>query len=103
MADVRLTKVRAWLVGQANTLDHKVTLTHLGDEQFRRPDDKPYPKRLEPPEEDDQDKRKPQFILHEEVSVPFNYNAKGLSYLEVTHAFSPASAVRPGRHGHAGW
>ena len=89
MADVRLTKVRAWLVGQANTLDHKVTLTHLGDEQFRRPDDKPYPKRLEPPEEDDQDKRKPQFILHEEVSVPFNYNAKGLSYLEATHAFSP--------------
>lgn len=23
------------------------------------------------------------------MSVPFNYNAKGLSYLEATHAFSP--------------
>ncbi len=89
MADVRLTKVRAWLVGHGNTLDHKVTLTHLGEEQFRRPDDKPYPHRLEPPEEKDQDKRKPQYILHEEVSIPFNYNAAGLSYDEATHAFSP--------------
>lgn len=89
MADVRLTKVRVWLVGKKNNLDHKVTLTHLGREQFRKPDDKPYPKRFEPAEERDQDKRKPQYILHEPVPIPFNYNAEGLSYREATHAFSP--------------
>ena len=86
---MRLTKVRASFFGKKNTLDHKVTLTHLGEEQFRRPDDKPYPRRLETPEEENQDKRKPQYILHEEVPVPFNYNAEGLSYDEATHAFSP--------------
>jgi hypothetical protein len=38
--------------------------------------------------EEDQDKRKPQYILHEERRS-FNYNAAGLSYDEATHAFSP--------------
>ena len=89
MADVRLTKVRAWLVGPENELDHKVIITHLGEEQFRGPDDKPYPKRREPAEERDQDKRKPQYILHEPVSIPFNYNGEGLSYDEETRDFTP--------------
>ena len=84
-----MTKVRAWLVGEENNLDHKVIITHLGQEQFRKPDDKPYPKRLEPAEERDQDKRKPEYILHEPVLIPFNYNAEGLSYDEETHDFSP--------------
>ncbi len=88
MADVRLTKVRVWLVGKANTLDHKVILTHLGSEQFRTPDDKPYPERVDPAEKD-QDERTPEYIFHEPVSIPFNYNAKGLRYDERTSAFTP--------------
>jgi hypothetical protein len=89
MADVRLTKVRAWLVGPENESDHKVIITHLGQEQFRGPEDKPYPKRREPAEERDQNKRKPEYILHEPVPIPFNYNAEGLSYDEETRDFTP--------------
>jgi hypothetical protein len=61
MADVRLTKVRVWMIGEESKLDHNVTLVHLGEEQFRDPDDKPYPERFEPAGEKNQDKRKPQF------------------------------------------
>jgi hypothetical protein len=89
MADVRLTKVRVWLVGTENGLDHRITLTHLGQEQFRTPDDKPYPGRLDPPEEEDEDKRKPEYIMHEPVPIPFNYNAKGLRYDAETQSFTP--------------
>jgi hypothetical protein len=89
MADVRLTKVRAWLVSEYNELYHKVIITHLGEEQFRGPDDKPYPRRREPAEERDQDKRKPQYILHEPVPIPFNYCAEYLTYDEETRDFTP--------------
>ena len=89
MADVRLTKVRVWLAGEENTLDHNVRLIHLGDEQFRGRDDKPYPKRLDPPEQEDQDQRKPRYVRHEPVPIPFNYNAEGLSYDEKNRAFRP--------------
>lgn len=88
MADVRLTKVRIWLVGKESSLDHKVVLTHLGREQFRAPNDKCYPERVDT-RQIDQDKRQPEYILHEPVSIPFNYNAKGLRYNERTFAFTP--------------
>jgi hypothetical protein len=90
-ADVRLTKVRVWLLGKENKLDHKVTLVQLGDEQFRRPDDTPYPKRLKPAEEKDQDKRTPEYIMHEPVQIPFSYNAKGLRYDGTTGTFTPGT------------
>ena len=97
MADVRLTKVRAWLAGKRNKLNHNVILIHLGNEQFRRPDDTPYPKRLDPPEEKDQDRRKPRYIKHEPVSIPFNYNAEGLKYNANESQVHAWQAVRQNR------
>jgi hypothetical protein len=88
-ADVRLTKVRVWMVGKESKLDHNVILVHLGKEQFRRSNDTPYPKRLDPPEQEDEDLRKSRYVVHEPVSIPFNYNAEGLSYDPDARSFTP--------------
>jgi hypothetical protein len=91
MADVRLTKVRVWLAGEENKLNHNVILTHLGEEQFRRRDDTPFPMRLDPPEEEDQDRREARYILHEPVPIPYNYNAEGISYDAKNRTFTPGN------------
>ena len=80
-ANVRLTKVRVWMVGMTtSTGDHSVILEHLGAEQFRNQYDLPYPARTDPASEPNQDKRQPVCVRHKPVPIPFNYNSEGLSY-----------------------
>jgi len=81
MADVRITKVRVWMVGMTTTTDyHNVTLIYLGQSQFRTRKNLPYPERRSPTAETDQDKRDPEYVIQEPVSIRFNYKAEGLNY-----------------------
>jgi hypothetical protein len=71
-ADVRLTKVRAWMVGMRTKNErHNVIIEHMGREVFRTPDDNTYPAPRE-----NQDAR----IVHGPVLLPFRYSAEGLEF-----------------------
>ena len=68
-ANVRLTKARPWIVGmQTSTGNHTVDLIHLGEEQFRRADDVPYP----PRDADD----KPAYVVHTPQTIGFSYEPR---------------------------
>jgi len=90
-ADVRLTKVRTWMVGMKVKPggNHTIELVHLGQAQFRKPDDTPYPERTEPAHERDPDRRKSEYVLHEVKSIPFSYDPAGLGYDPVKETFTP--------------
>jgi hypothetical protein len=71
-ANVRLTKVRPWIVGMKTGGNHAVKLIHMGEEQFRRKDNVPYPARNNDGE--------PAFVLHEPKPIDFNYDPTGLMW-----------------------
>ena len=90
MADVRLTKVRTWMIGmKTGDGNHAVTLVHLGQEQFRRTNDLPYPARTEPADAQDERKRDPEYVFHEIRQIPFIYQAAQLGYDSATNKFIP--------------
>jgi hypothetical protein len=93
--NVRLTKVRTWMVGMTtDTIAHTVVTTHLGREQFRRSDDVPYPTRTVPAGERDLNKRNAEYVTHKATPIPFRYDPTDLRYDPAkpdTEAFTPGS------------
>jgi hypothetical protein len=80
-SNVRLTKVRSWMVGMKTaTMAHTVLTTHLGKEQFRRSDDLPYPARTVPAGERDLNKRNAEYVTHTQTPIPFKYDPTDLRY-----------------------
>jgi hypothetical protein len=80
MANVRLTKVRAWLLGpKPGQGTHRLTMVHLGHEQFCSLDGKPFPARTVPADEPDLARREPALVVHEPKEIPFIYDATGLA------------------------
>ena len=66
-ADVRLTKVRAWMCGmRTSNGEHDVTLVHLGPERFCRPDGDLYPDSG--------------YVTHAPTQIPFRYKAGNLGF-----------------------
>jgi hypothetical protein len=95
-SDVRLTKVRTWMVGMKTNQDvgHTVLTTHLGQEQFRTKDNVPYPARTVPAGEPDLSKRNPEYVRHPEIPIPFKYDPTDLRYDPAkpgSEAFTPGS------------
>ncbi|MGC4098021.1 MAG: hypothetical protein QM706_12975 [Nitrospira sp.] len=93
--NVRLTKVRTWMVGMTTgPIAHSVVTTHLGREQFRRSDDVPYPARIVPAGEGDLTKRNPEYVSHKATPIPFVYDPTSLRYdptMSDPTAFTPGS------------
>jgi hypothetical protein len=94
-SNVRLSKVRTWMVGmKTNAIAHQVLTTHSGEEQFRRSDDVPYPARTVPAGESDLNKRNPEYVKHTETPIPFKYDPTHLRYDPTKpdkQAFTPGS------------
>ncbi|MBV9672709.1 MAG: collagen-like protein, partial [Verrucomicrobia bacterium] len=93
--NVRLTKVRTWMVGMTtgNTA-HEVTTTHLGQEQFRTKADVPYPARTVPAGEPDLNKRNAEYVQHKATPISVKYDPTDLRYdpaKSVKEAFTPGS------------
>jgi hypothetical protein len=90
--DVRLTKVRTWMIGMKVKPgeNHTVKLVHLGQEQFCKPDDMLYPERTEPAHESDLRRRNSEYVVHKEQRIPFAYDPTGLGYDPAkVHPFTP--------------
>jgi hypothetical protein len=87
MANVRLRKVRAWMVGM-NTggKRHHVELVHMGEERFRTPDDRPYP---DP--RDGAGSTNPAYIRHGPRAITFAYNSTSLAFDAATMTLTPGS------------
>jgi hypothetical protein len=80
-SNVRLTKIRTWMVGmKTDTIAHTVLTTHLGKEQFRRSDDRPYPARTVPAGERDLNKRNAEYVTHTQTPIPFKYDSTDLRF-----------------------
>ena len=93
-SNVRLTKVRTWMVGMKTDTAHEVLTTHLGEEQFRRSDDVPYPARTVPAGERDLNKRNAEYVKHTQKPIPFRYDPTDLRYdpeKPANQAFTPGS------------
>jgi hypothetical protein len=77
-ADVRLTKVRAWLIGMETTNNrHNIIIEHSGREMFRRPDDTGCP---EPRQRDAGAAGDDPRIIHTPLRIPLIYKADGLMF-----------------------
>jgi hypothetical protein len=86
-ADVRLTKVRAWMIGmKTNNNMHNIIVEHSGREMFRRPDDAGYPERRQRDAGAAGDDPR---IIHTPVRIPFIYKADGLMSDPVKGHFVP--------------
>jgi hypothetical protein len=84
MTNVRLSKVRAWMVGM-NTGEarHYVQMWHMGKERFRTPTDEPYP----PPTNGG-----PAYACHEEPTrITFAYDSRRLRFDPVKKTLTPGS------------
>lgn len=94
MANVRLTKVRVWLLGDGSTTaNHRVLLVHLGSEEFRTRENEPFPARTEPADEADVDLRRSAFVEHSSRDIPFTYDPTGMK-LDTS---GPKPVFTPGR------
>jgi hypothetical protein len=82
-ADVRLIRIRPWLVGMRTKTNrvHDVTITHLGLERFRTTLDAPFPQG-EGPEA---------YVEHLPFKKRVKYNPEGLSYSVAEGEFTPGS------------
>jgi hypothetical protein len=87
MANVRLRKVRVWMVGMSTGgKRHYVGLVHTGEERFRTPGDLPYPASGNgdaPPG--------PAYVRHGPRPITFAYNPIGLAFDAATQTLTPGS------------
>ncbi len=95
-ADVRLTKVRVWLVGfRTRAPLHSVTLQHLGSELFCTPGNDIYPSD-DGSSGNEGGSERPR-IYHAGLQVPFSYSPEGLQGPDAPGGFRPGSLNVAGR------
>ncbi|MFO1068572.1 MAG: hypothetical protein U1E14_08620 [Geminicoccaceae bacterium] len=83
MANVRLSKVRVWMLGlSTGNARHRVDIVHSGKERFRTSADAPYP----PPEAG-----VPAYVRHAARPFAFAYDSTGLHYDKVRRKLTPGS------------
>jgi hypothetical protein len=88
MANVRLRKVRVWMVGMSTGAKrHYVQLVHTGEERFRTPRDQPYPV----PVNSDDAPAEPAYVTHDSRPITFVYDSTGLAFDAATQTLTPGS------------
>ena len=86
--NVRLTKVRPWIVGLYTDGTTTVKLTHRGEERFRTSENEPYPSCS--------DNQEPGYVSHQPKGIEFEYSSVGLSWSPVADIFTPGQLTKDG-------